>query len=145
MTIDESHWKYYLKKSHAVAILDGQVFAKWAEGELSDYECMYQFRLNNGMGDEVYINRKEFFEWIKSLGYHKGLMIIRKRRDKRDTKKRYEVHNNEGLIYIGTEEEICRKMKVTPNTVYVKLREMRNQRLRTVKRKDSWWLMEEEE
>lgn len=138
------HWKHYIKSQYNVAILDGATFTKWAEGKLTDYECLYQFRLNNGMSDEIYINRKEFFDWVKSLGYQKGLTPLRKKREKRDPNKRYEVYDDNGLIYVGTEEEICKRMKVKPPTVYLKLCDMRKQRVRTVKRKDAWWLLEEE-
>lgn len=50
-------------------MLDRGTFTRWAEGKITTSQCINEFRFNNKLNKDVYINEFEFVRWLESLGY----------------------------------------------------------------------------
>lgn len=58
-----------LKTGISAAQQDCATFKKWWGKEISLFECMDEFRANNGITDDKEIPLDEFETWLRGLGW----------------------------------------------------------------------------
>lgn len=60
-------WIKFLKASAYKK--DKEIFNDWINSEISLYECIDMFKINNHIPADVYIHPAEFMTWLNGLGW----------------------------------------------------------------------------
>ena len=53
----------------AVADRDKRTFSDWSDGVITTEMAISDFKWNNHIDDDILINKNDFIEWLRSLGY----------------------------------------------------------------------------
>lgn len=48
---------------------DKKTFTDWADGVITTEMAISDFKWNNHIDDDIFINKNDFIEWLGSIGY----------------------------------------------------------------------------